>query len=63
MAPAMVEKVGVGCSAVSGGGCEEVKEVVAKKWGRLVGVRGVVLQIGGDDAAEKRDGVQVEGEG
>ena len=63
MEVAMVEKVGVGCTAVSGGGCDEVWEVVARKWGQMAAVKGIVLQVGGNDIAVKKDGVQVPGLG
>ena len=58
-----VEEAGIGCSAISGGGCEEVKEVVAMKWGKLEKMKGVVLCIGGNDLAKRSGGGQVQAVG
>jgi hypothetical protein len=49
----------IGCSAVGGGGCAEVRKLVDRKWGALAGLRCVVLCIGGNDVARRRGGVQV----
>lgn len=49
----------MGCSSISGGGVEEVKCVVERKWGALRTVECVVLLIGGNDATRMRDGVQL----
>jgi hypothetical protein len=49
----------IGCSAIGGGGCAEVKRVVERKWGALSRLQCIVLCIGGNDAAKRRGGVQV----
>jgi hypothetical protein len=49
----------LGCSAIGGGGCTEVKRVVERKWGELSWLQCIVLCVGGNDAAKRRGGVQV----
>jgi hypothetical protein len=49
----------VGCSAVGGGGLEEVRALVNRKWGGLEALRCVVLCVGGNDVSRRRGGVQV----
>jgi hypothetical protein len=49
----------IGCSAIGGGGCAEVKKVVDRKWGHLSHLGCIVLCVGGNDAARRCGGVQV----
>jgi hypothetical protein len=49
----------IGCSAIGGGGCAEVKRVVERKWGELSRLQCIVLCVGGNDAAKRHSGVQV----
>jgi hypothetical protein len=43
----------IGCSAIGGGGCAEVKRVVERKWGHLSRLSCIVLCVGGNDAAKR----------
>jgi hypothetical protein len=49
----------IGCSAVGGGGLEEVRALVNRKWGGLEALRCVLLCVGGNDVSRRRGGVQV----
>jgi hypothetical protein len=44
----------VGCSAVGGGGLEEVRALVNRKWGGLDALRCVVLCVGGNEVSRRR---------